>query len=132
MIDDIDTLNEGFLNRVTLGLKIKPHMDTHEILKKHSYPGFVDAINKTNDIEDLKYLKKDCNYACNEEFKKIKDRIAKCKKLGKCKETQNYYDGIYRMYINKGVTEKDCEATIKWYKEKVIPLINNRIKEVRI
>lgn len=122
-----EVLNEGFFNQLSMGFKIHPKQDLIETLKKHSYEGFLNLVKKTNKIDDLVYLRKDTNTVFPT-IKKISERITKCKKLGECKETQSYYKNIKKKYIDNNITEKDCELTIKWFKEVLIAEINKKIK----
>ena len=126
--EDIKALSEGALNRVTMGFRISPHQNADVTLKKHEYRGFLNLIKKTNDIDDLKYLRNDIHQGINL-FSRIGERIDKCNKLGKCNETKTYYDGIKKKYIDKGITSKDCEETIKWFKEVALAECNRKIKE---
>jgi len=96
-------INEGYFSQVTMGLKIHPHQNIDVTLKKHSYPGYLNFIRKCKKKEDLDYLRRDV-YQGKTEFLKIRDRIEKINKLGKCKETEKYYDGINKKFISKGIT----------------------------
>lgn len=124
-----DFVEEGFLNQLTMGLQIKPHQDLATSLKKHEYPGFLNLIKKTNNIDDLKYLRNDINTGISM-INRITERITKCNKLGEVNETKSYYKGINKKYISKGITEKDCEKYVKWLKEVCKPEITKRIKEL--
>lgn len=124
------SLNEGYLNQLSMGFKIHPKQKLEETLKKHTYEGFLNLVKKTKKAEDLEYLRKDV-YTVIPTIKKISERIINCKKLGECKETQSYYKNIKKKYLDKGINEKDCELTIKWFKEVVIYEINRKIKEIR-
>ena len=122
-------IREGYFTQLTMSARIKPHQNLDETLKKHSYPGFLNCAKTLKTVEDLKYLKDDV-YSALPTFEKIRQRIIKCNKMGECKETKSYYKNIQKMYISKGITDKDCELTIKWFKEECIPVINKRIKEL--
>lgn len=123
-------LNEGHLNRVTMGFQIKNHQNLDVTLKKHSYPGYLELIKKQNNIEDLKYLRSDVNISINL-VKNIKQRIEKVKKYGDCGETHRYYKKINE-YIQKGITVRDCDLTLKWFKEICLKEISKKIKELKL
>ena len=121
--------NEGFLSQVTMGAKIKPHQDLPETFKKHEYPGYLNYIKSCKKVEDLEYLRKDVTSGLHT-FRTIRDRISKCQN-GETTENKNYYKGIKKKYIDKGITVKDCDATIKWFNDVVKPAITARIKELK-
>lgn len=123
-------LNEGVVSQIFLVRKIKPKMDIVDAYKKHSYPGLLNMVKNTDNINDLKYLLKDSTTA-NNQVKIIGARIDKCNKLGNCAETKNYYKGIKSKYIDKGVTSKDMEAYNKWLNEVYKKAIQDKIKELK-
>lgn len=123
-------INEGFLSQLTMTNKIKPKMTTEQILKQHKYPGVYNLIDKIDSLDDLLYLRKDFNTAMGT-FKTIQERIELCEKYGECEKTKNYYKGIKKLYIDKGITSKDVELTIKWYKEVYYKKLSEKIKKVR-
>ena len=125
------SLNESStLHRATFGLKIKPHQDLVTSFKLHRYQGYLDFINSLDDPDDLKYMRQDINMGLNQ-FDLIAERIDKCQKLGLCKETKKYYDGIYKMYISKGVTSKDVMAYKKFLTNECAPAVAKRLKEIK-
>lgn len=107
--------NEGKLNRITMGAKIHPHQNLDETLKKHEYPGLLNFANKQKDIDDLKYLRSDANSGLR--------TIDKIKKAIQEKDEKN-------KYVKLGITVRDCDLTIKWFKNTYIPAINKRLKEL--
>lgn len=127
--DNIFILNENYFDRVFVGFKIKPHQNLDETLKKHEYPGYLNYINNCTKLDVLEDFRQDNNIG-TEQIKKIRDRISKCQN-GETKENKNYYKGIKKMYIDKGITVKDCDLTIKWFNDIVKPAINAKIKELK-
>ena len=129
--NDKKSVNEGFLSQLTMGAKIKPHQDLPETFKKHEYPGYLNYIKSCNKVEDLEYLRKDVTSALHT-FRTIRDRIDKVNKYGVgLPETRAYYAAIKKKYIDKGITVKDCDATIKWFTDVVKPAITAKIKELK-
>lgn len=121
-------LNEGVVSQIFLVRKIKPKMEITDAYKKHSYPGLLNMVKNTDNINDLKYLLKDITVT-NNQVKIIAERIDKCNKLGNCAETKNYYKGIKNKYIDKGVTGKDMEAYREWLNDVYKKAIQDKIKE---
>lgn len=116
-------------NKALIGFKIKPHQNIDETFKKHFYQGYLDFIKNKADISDIDYLRKDYQQGLAT-FKRIKERIEKVEKLGDCSETSKYYKGIKSKYIDKGITSKDVEATIKWYTNNIPKALNDRKAEL--
>lgn len=149
MIDDyiedlLDTvelemsINESsYLSKLSLPFKIKKYgkeegfvvKEIADLLKKHYNPGVRKLIEKSTDIDELQYIKKDTRTLIPT-INKIKERIKLCKDLGETSKTSSYYKYIKKHYIDKGITEKDCDMTIDEIhnQEKII---NNRIKELK-
>lgn len=100
-----------------------------DYLKKHYNPGLRKLIQNSNDIDELQYIKTDTRTLIPT-IKKIKERIGLCKKLGNTDKTKNYYDYIKKHYIDKGITEKDCDACLDEIKKQE-NMINDRIKELK-
>jgi len=130
MYENCIFLNEGFINQAFMGLRIHPHQNIDETFKKHKYEGYLNLINRTKKLDDLIYIRKDI-YLGLSTFKKVGDRIEKCSKLGECDETKNYYKGIKKKYLDKGITYKDVELTIKWFKEVALKTLNEKIKKAK-
>ncbi len=59
-------LNEGIIGQIFLARKIKPKMDIVDAYKKHSYPGLLNMVKNTDNVNDLKYLLKDSTTASNQ------------------------------------------------------------------
>lgn len=116
-------------NKVLMGFRIKPQQNIDETFKKHSYQGYLDFIKNKADLSDIDYLRKDYQQGLAT-FKRIKERIEKVEKLGDCKETSGYYKGIKSKYIDKGITSKDVEATIKWFNDNIPKALNDRKAEL--
>lgn len=123
-------MQEGYLSQLFMGLNPNNRQDIVTTFKKHSNEKYLNAIRSCKKIEDLEYLRRDSNMG-DRQLKIIYDRMVKCEKLGYCKETEKYYDGIKKLYIDKGVKSTDVEATIKWMK--IVPKqeINKRMKELK-
>lgn len=117
------------LKKATFGFKIKPHQNLDETFKKHKYEGYLNFCKSLKDIDDLKYMRQDANSGFST-WRKIGERIDLCKG-GKNDKNKGYYDDIKKKYIDKGITKKDIELTIDWFKNVVIPAINERIKELK-
>lgn len=100
-----------------------------DYLKKHYNPGLRKVIEKSKDIDELQYIKRDTRTLIPT-INKIKERIGLCKKLGKTDKTKNYYDYIKKHYIDKGITEKDCDMCLEEIKKQE-KIINDRIKELK-
>ena len=101
-----------------------------EILKSHKYEGLLDLVKRTNNLDDLYYFRQDYHVGIGQ-FERILKNIRNCEELGECPTTRRYYKGIKKMYLSKGVTSRDVELTIEWYKNVYLPAINSRIKEVK-
>lgn len=123
-------LNEGMAWKLTAVIKKGGFKDFAKILKNHQYPELMKLINSAKSVEDLQYLKKDAYMGINQ-AKQVKQRIELVKKKGDCEETHNFYKGINKKYIDKGVTSKDCDLYIEWIRNTYIPAINNKIKELK-
>lgn len=111
-----EIFNEYSIGQVFMGLKIHPHQNLDKTLKTHQYPGFLNFVKKTNKIEDLNYLRQDVHQGIND-INKIKNKI-------KNKDQSN-------KWVKKGITVKDCDLTIQWFKEVVLKEISNKIKELK-
>lgn len=111
-----EIITEGFWNQAVMGYKIHPHQNLEETLKKHEYPGILNFAKKQKDIGDLKYLRQDA-YIGIKTVEKIKIKIQD-------NDTKN-------KYVKAGITIKDCDLTIKWFKEVYIKAINDKIKELK-
>ena len=83
----------------------------------------------SKDIDELQYIKTD-SHTLIPTINTIKKRIGLCKKLGKNDTTESYYDYIKKHYIDKGITEKDCDACLDELK-KQDKMISDRIKELK-
>ena len=101
-----------------------------QMLKEHKNQGFENIVNKTNNLDELLYLRQDLNIGLSQ-MKKIKERIHNCEKYGECEMTKKYYKNIEKMYLSHGVTEKDVDLYIKWTENEMKPLINEKIAEAR-
>jgi hypothetical protein len=113
---DDEILTEGSLNRATMGLRIKPHQNLDETLKKHEYSGLLNFALKQKNIDDLRYLRADA-YVGIKQIEKVKKAIQE--------------KNINNKYVKEGnIKIKDCDLTIKWFKNKYIPAISERIKEL--
>lgn len=126
----IGLINEGKINQITMGLKIKPHLNIEQIFKSHKYPGLLNLVEETNSLDDLLYLRSDYHTGLRQ-FETIKTRIDMCEKLGDCDKTKNFYKGIKKKYLDKGITVKDVDSTIKWYQEVYYPKLSEKIKNIR-
>lgn len=100
-----------------------------DYLKKHYNPGLRKLIQNSKDIDELQYIKKD-SHTLIPTINIIKKRIGLCKKLGKNDTTESYYDYIKKHYIDKGITEKDCDDCLDELK-KQDKMISDRIKELK-
>lgn len=91
--------------------------------------GIMAVVKKEIDIEYLRYLRNDIKLT-KDTIEILASRIDKCIKLGKCKETSVYYKGITNLYIDQGITYRDCQVAIKGV-QRMYDETDNRIKEVR-
>ena len=128
----------NYLSKLALPYKIKKINkkegvtinDVSDFIKNGGVnPGYRTVVKNSKDIEELQYLRTDIRTTIPV-LTKIKERIKKCKELGETKETKNYYKGIKKLYIDKGITEKDVEKALNGVNE-TIDMINERIKELR-
>lgn len=126
--DILDVVSEGFASQLLMGLDPRNRQDIVVTLKKHSNEKYLNLIKRTKKKEDLLYLRKDLNMGISQ-YKKILSNIKKCEELGDCEETERFYDGIKKLYMNKGITSKDVEATIKWCETVARQEISKRLKE---
>ena len=124
-------LSEGFFSQVIMGFKVHPHQNIDETFRKHKYEGLLNLAKRTKKLEDLKYLRQDANSGVRM-FTKIKTRIESCSKHGLNDDTENYYKGIKKDYLDKGITAKDVQLTIDWFNNAYIKYLNERIEEVSV
>lgn len=123
-------LNEGQFTQATIIYRIHPKKSIDQILKTHKYEGLLNMATKLTKEEDVRYLIRDSRIG-NKQFTTIMERIEKCNKLGDCKETHNYYKYIQKNFIDRGITVKDVELTVKWYTEVYDPALKARLKEIK-
>lgn len=128
--NDSSVLNEGHFTQATMIYRIHPKKSIDQILKTHKYEGLLNMATKLTKEEDVYYLIKDSRTGIKQ-FTTIMERIEKCNKLGDCKETHNYYKYIKKNFIDRGITVKDAELTIKWYTEVYNPALKARLKEIK-
>ena len=125
-------IEEGYLNQLRMGNRnLRRHDDLTKIFKRHqAHPGLIKDIEKIKKIEDIEYLIKDY-HTFIPQAKKIRQNYINVIKLGECYETRNYYKGIHKLYIDRGVTLEDIELTMKWYNEVYYPMLLKRKKEIK-
>ena len=135
--DLIDIEESSFLSKLMLPFKIRKYNSEEGVsindisdFIKHGYnPGFRKLIDKSTDIDELIYLRND-HRTLIPQLVTIKERIKLCKELGETNKTKNYYKGIKKIYIDKGITEKQVQKSIdECYI--TIDIINKRIKELK-
>ena len=80
------------------------------------YQGYINLINKQTDIEDLNYIRKDIDQACKT-IEVVKKKIREGDASNK--------------YVKAGITVKDCNETIKWFKDIAKKAINDKIKSLK-
>lgn len=139
MIDNIYELEElldesSALSKATLGLRINgidalTGKGVYNVLKEHGNKKFLAYVQKSKDIDELRYLRRDTMQSVAF-FDKLVERIQKSEKLGECEETKKYYKGIKKMYLDKGITSKDVIATRSFTKQQILPAITKRIEEL--
>lgn len=120
--DNGEIIQEGSINRVFMGLKIHPHQDIIETLKKHEYQGYLNLIKKQKDIEDLRYIRSDI-YSGIKLCEKAKDIIQD--------DGTKYPNRENSKYIKAGITTKDCDLTIKWWREIALKAVSEKMKELK-
>ena len=139
LLESFEYIEEGYLNQLFMSVPIKaynaknktPINNMGDLLKYHKNPGLVNYVKNCKKIEDLRYIKKDSgSHMIIPQIKVIKERISLCKELGECDKTKSYYKGIKKLYLDRGITEKDCDATIEWCKE-LDKLIADKIAELK-
>ncbi len=113
-----------------LSIQPKPRMTLVQILKAHEYPGYINMINNLKTNKDIDYIRTDLSLA-PATYKKIAERNKLCNELGDCKTTKNYYKGIKKGYIDKGITENDAILTNNWFRTVARDALNKRAKEIR-
>jgi len=127
VLDESSTFYKAFV----LSSKAKPHQNLDETLKKHSYPGYIAMYPHCKDMDDIDDLRKDINIGIST-IKTVRNRIEKINKLGEDDPAvKGYVKGIKSMYIDKGITVKDCDETIKWFETVARQELNKRAKEIR-
>lgn len=133
-----DSMNESsFMSKLTLKSKIGKYnrangTDVHnmtDLIKHHKNYGLEVYVKKSKDIEELKYIRDDTRQI-KPILTKIRNRIDLINQKGECKETKNYYKGIKKLYLDKGIKLSDVDKTIEWYEE-FMKLISDRIKELK-
>jgi hypothetical protein len=115
-------LNESKFNQTFMILNVKPRLSQVEMLKRHEHPGLLHLINKTNKIEDLKYLRSDA-YMGMRQFNRLKQNYEK-------------YDGLHRnskleSLKKNGITSSDFDKYINWLQKIYLPKINEKIKQLK-
>ena len=113
---NIRYIEEGAFNQVIMGFKIHPHQNLEQTLKAHKYPGYLNLINKTNNKDDLYYIRNDINQGIRT-IEKIKEKIIS-------KDQSN-------KYVKLGISEKDCDETIKWFDTVAKKAISDKIKSLK-
>lgn len=128
----MQNINEGRLNQLIMPFTDLRHRPKSlpQLLKSRKNEWYLGLIKRTNNIDDLIYLRKDAHIGIYE-METIGNRIEMCTQLGDCPKTHKYYKGIKKMYIDKGVTAEDCYASSKYIKDIYLPEINRKIKEIR-
>lgn len=139
LLDEVNILldESTFASKLTIQSKVKSYNkkrgikinNTSDLIKNHGNPGLNDYINNSKDIEELNYIKRDTRTVFKT-LETIKERIKLCKQLGESQKTKNYYKGIKRLYLDKGITERDVQQTIDNL-NKTINLINEKIKKLK-
>jgi hypothetical protein len=117
--DKGQVIKEGSFNRVMMGFKIHPKQKLEETLKKHKYQGYLNLVNKTKDDDDLRYLRND-TWQCIRTIEKIKEIIADNGSKHKNRDNNKY--------VKAGITVKDCDLTVKWFKDVVLKTISEKLK----
>ena len=117
----------GHKHKRFLFLAVKPKMNMVQIIKAHSYPGYINMINGLRDLDEVKEIRTDLSLA---NYDKLAERMKKVEKFGKCDDTKHYYNGIKNL-MDQGITSKDCELTDKWFKTVAREALNKRAKELR-
>ena len=136
LLQDENIEESSTLSKLTLQTRIRKNNakkgvsinSVADLIKNHSNPGLAELVNKSKDVDELRYIKKDTQTIFGT-LNKIKERITLCRQQGETNKTKSYYKNIKKMYIDKGITEKDVEKTIENMK-KLIEDINKRIKEL--
>lgn len=138
-VELIEAIEESsFISKLMLPIKIRRGSKKEEgivirnitdYLRHHYNPGLRKVIRDSKDIDELQYIRADTNTMIPT-LNKIKDRIKLCKELGETKQTAPYYKYIKKNYIDKGITEKDCEICIDEI-HKQNKMISDKIKELK-
>lgn len=132
------SISEGYLNQLSMGLKVSKYNKKantkingyDDLIKNHGVnPGYIELVKRSNNVEDLQYIRRD-NSTAKSQILKIKDRIVECKKVDPKGEVPSYYKFIKERFIDKGITEKDCDKAIEGINN-TNKLISDRIKEVK-
>lgn len=127
---------EGVINRAyRIPFKIAKQLQDdgndgggEELLKRHGNPSMDKVIMAEKKPKDIRYFQKDLDGTIAS-INRVRDLIDKCNKKGDCEETKKYYKSIKTMYIDKGITVKDCDLTIKNL-EKSKAMYEKRAKEL--
>lgn len=125
----------SFWRDAIAGLKIHPHQSQDETLKKHSYPGFLNYINKINYLSELEYIRRD-TYMGITYFTNLKTRYKMYLEGDSIHdhETRTLKKGLDKLckeLEDKGVELSDFDPTIKWFREVALKAITARKKYLK-
>ena len=86
-------------------------------------------IDHLKDFDDIAYIRQDIRLGLVDAGK-IAERLELCQN-GENKENKNYYKGIKKLYIDKGITKSDVEAYKNWLNTVAKEKLNSKVKELR-
>lgn len=128
--EEVSTLRQvimGFqINGITAGSTGK----FIKVLRAHENPGAIKFVNKCKKIDELDHFRKETVQSLPS-FQRAMENCKKVEELGECKETKAYYKYFKKNIIDNGLSHKDYELLIKWFKETLIPTIDKRKKELK-
>lgn len=126
-------IEEGVLSKITMSIPVKKYNkskgitinNTADLVYYHKNPGVEHMVDTIKNSDDLRYLKNDTKRIIPT-LEIIKTRIPLCKN-GENNKNEKYYKGIKKMYLDRGLKEKDVELTIKWVRD----ICNKMTKKIK-
>lgn len=133
--DENEYIEEGALNKITMSIPVKKYNkskgvtinNTADLIYYHKNPGIEHLVEITSNADDLSYIRKDTRTIIGT-LKKIRERIPLCKN-GETPKNKNYYKGIKKMYLDRGLKEKDVDLTLTWVDD-ICKKITQKIKSL--
>lgn len=129
-------IEEGYRTQLTMSIPVKKYNKSKgisingipDLVYYHKNPGLEHLVSITSKVEDLSYIRRD-TIRIIPTLEKIKTRIPLCKH-GETPKNKSYYKGIKKNYLDRNLTEKDVELTIKWVRD-ICNTISEKIRKLK-